>query len=823
MPRLLLRALGLSVSFSAAALAHDDPLFRSQLQAPFAGPVVVVPGAAPAIDFPRSGVSLLGWLPLEAFGVHTSGADCWGYVAPSGREYAIIGLSNGVGFVEVTDPGRPTVVATLPAVSSLWRDIKVYQDHCYYVSEGGDGVVVVDLSQIDAGTVTLVGNVTAGGQLATHNVAIDETSGFLYRTGGSGDTLGIRVYSLANKTNPSFVAQWNNRYFHDAQVVTFTSGPNAGKQVCFAFSENGAGGGSPRLEILDVTQKSNIHLLGSVAYSNGAFSHQGWLSPDRTLLYLNDELDELSTGVTTTTRILDVSNLAAPFQVGTFTNGSTAVDHNLYTLGTEIYEANYRSGLRVFDATNPTAPVEKAFFDTYPDDDAAAFNGLWNAYPYLPSGTVFGSDLEKGLFVWRMGDPQLAFSFPVAPAALVDPSGESLTVQITPSGPGVLQPGTELLHVDTGTGFTTVPLTGIGNGLYSATLPAVPCGSTVEYYFSARTQSGVTWTDPAAAPTFRYGATAAYGETVVQSLDFENAAGWTSGAPGDDATTGLWTRVDPIGTEAQPEDDHTAAGVTCWVTGQGSPGGGSGENDVDGGRTTLVSAPIDLSGGDAVVSYWRWYSNVAGGEPSADVLRVDVTNDGVSWHNVETVGPGGSETVGGWRPHEFAVGDFVTPTANVRVRFVAEDAGGGSVVEAAIDDFAVKRLDCAPPCASPVAFGVGELGSTGNVGATGWSGVPSASGGNFAITASGFTPNSFAVLFTGTSQTSAPSGGFTVLVGGVLTRTVFFTDAAGQATLSIPIAPAQVGFTRTFQCVGRDPGFGGNVQGGNGVSATFCP
>src|SRR5690606_4972601 len=121
----------------------------------------VVPGAAPAIDFPRNGVSLLGWLPLEAFGVHTSGADCWGYVAPSGREYAIIGLSNGVGFVEVTDPGRPTVVATLPAVSSLWRDIKVYQDHCYYVSEGGDGVVVVDLSQIDAGTVTLVGNVTA--------------------------------------------------------------------------------------------------------------------------------------------------------------------------------------------------------------------------------------------------------------------------------------------------------------------------------------------------------------------------------------------------------------------------------------------------------------------------------------------------------------------------------------------------------------------------------------------------------------------------------------------------------------------------------------
>ncbi|MFG0319688.1 MAG: choice-of-anchor B family protein, partial [Planctomycetota bacterium JB042] len=779
MPRPLARALVLFVSLSSSALAHDDALFRSQTQAPYPGSIVVVPGTAPSIDFPRQGVSLLGWLPLEEFGVHTSGADCWGYVAPSGREYAIIGLSDGVGFVEVTDPGRPTIVSVLPAVGSLWRDVKVYQDHAYIVSEGGDGIVIVDLSQIDAGTVTLVGNVTTGGQTATHNVAIDEASGFLYRTGGASDTLGIRVYSLANKSNPTFVAQWNNRYFHDAQVVTYTSGPYAGKQVCFAFSENGSGGGSPRLEILDVTQKTNIQLLGSVAYSNGSFSHQGWLTPDRQHLYLNDELDEAFSGTPTTTRILDVSNLSAPFEVGTFTNGSSAIDHNLYTLGDEIYEANYRSGLRVYDASNPTAPVEKAFFDTYPDDDAPEFNGLWNAYPFLPSGTVFGSDLEKGLFVWRMGDPLLAFSFPVPLTELVAPSGQTVQVQITESTPGAFVPGTATLHADSGSGFVAIPMTSLGGGLFSASLPATTCGDRIEYYFSAETTGGVTWTEPAAAPTFRYGAIAAYGTVTLQSLDFENAAGWTVGAPGDDATTGIWTRVDPIGTSAQPEDDHTASGTTCWVTGQGPPGGGVGDNDVDGGRTTLTSSVIDLSGGDAVISYWRWYSNVGGGDPGNDVFTVDVTNNGSSWQNVEVVGPTGNDSVGGWRFHEFRVSDFVPPTATVQVRFVAADENSGSIVEAAIDDFEVARYDCAPPCPPPFAYGAGELGSSGFVGTTGWSGTPSVATADFAIEASGFTPNSFAVLFTGTGQTSAPSGGFTVLVGGVLTRTVFFTDANG--------------------------------------------
>ena len=122
---------------------------------------------------------------------------------------------------------------------------------------------------------------------------------------------------------------------------------------------------------------------------------------------------------------------------------------------------------------------------------------------------------------------------------------------------------------------------------------------------------------------------------------------------------------------------------------------------MDDGQTTLISPPLDLSADDdPSLGYWRWYSNDEGAAPGADVFTVDVSDDGgETWVNVETVGPDGPETVGGWRYHRFSVLDLVAATADVRLRFVAADEGSGSVVEAAVDD--VTRVDCADCLASP--------------------------------------------------------------------------------------------------------------------------
>lgn len=172
--------------------------------------------------------------------------------------------------------------------------------------------------------------------------------------------------------------------------------------------------------------------------------------------------------------------------------------------------------------------------------------------------------------------------------------------------------------------------------------------------------------------------------------DMEADRGWTVGAPGDDASSGLWARLDPVGTEydgttVQPEDDHTPApGTMCWVTGNGSVGGAAGEDDVDGGKTTLLSPVFQLAGATmATVSYWRWYTNDLGNSPGEDWWEVSVTDDGATWVQLEYTQASASS----WQQFSFDLAEYVELTDQVQLRFVASDAGSGSLVEAAVDDF----------------------------------------------------------------------------------------------------------------------------------------
>ncbi|MCG3128997.1 MAG: hypothetical protein CHACPFDD_03893 [Phycisphaerae bacterium] len=355
--------------------------------------------------FPAYGVELLSWMTLAELGPNnSSGADCWGYVSPAGREYALIGVSSGTAVVEVTQPRSPVLVGTILGPQSLWHDVQIYQHYAYAVSEGGNGIQVIDLANIDAATnrLTLVREVTTGGTTATHTVIVNEQSGYLYRCGGGG--LGLRIYSLADPANPTYVTGWHDRYIHEALIVSYTDGPYAGREIAFCCSGYDSGWTDPGLDILDVTDKQNIVNLypQRVRWTPAGYSHQVWLSEDRRYAYINDELDEYWNGIATTTIVIDVSSLTSPVVMPSFANSSPAIGHNLYVKGDYIYEANYRSGLRVFDASNPLAPVEVAWFDTWPTDDQPSFNGLWGNYPFLPSGIVLGSDLERGLFVWRL-------------------------------------------------------------------------------------------------------------------------------------------------------------------------------------------------------------------------------------------------------------------------------------------------------------------------------------------------------------------------------------------------------------------------------------
>lgn len=295
--------------------------------------------------------------------------------------------------------------------------------------------------------------------------------------------------------------------------------------------------------------------------------------------------------------------------------------------------------------------------------------------------------------------PPVAINYPNGFPDSVNPLGATLQIQITTPGGGTLIGSGPSMFLDTGAGFTALTVNSLGGGLFEAVIPATTCGSSAFAYVTAEDVGGYLATDPADAPNTVYELTSA--SSLVMDLDdMETNSGWTVGAAGDSATTGIWTLGDPTGTAAQPEDDHTPApGTDCWHTGASSPGQGLGSNDVDNGATTLVTPVFDMSQSvDPTISYWRWFSNDAGASPSTDVFVVEITNDGSNWIEVETVGPTGTEASGGWFLHEFQPASLLTLTSTVQLRFVAEDAGAGSIVEAAIDDLLISEIVCEEDC-----------------------------------------------------------------------------------------------------------------------------
>jgi len=642
--------------------------------------------------FVSDGIVLKAWFPLNTIDAGaTSGNDCWGYVSPSGREYALMCVSNGTAFYEVTNPANPVKLAFIPGAQSLWRDVKVFDKYAYIVTEGGVGIQIADMTNIDAGTVTLANTITTGGGLATHNIAIDTQSGFAYRCGGGSN--GLRIYDLnASKTNPPFVGQWNNIYVHDAQIVTYTSGPYAGKQIAFCCGGLNGGNAETGLYIVDVTNKAAPVQLSRLLYPSAAYSHQGWLTEDRKYFLLGDELDEGATQAFSTTHVINVETLASPAYIGKFDNGSPAITHNCYTHQGKMFQANYRSGMRVFNVATPGSIAsvnEVAYFDTYPADDGAQFNGLWSCYPYFPSGTIIGSDLERGLFVWRLGGPVATFAVASAPALVRPQGGTTVDVTITPGQGQTLNPASAVMRVTSNGSTSTVPLVSQGGNVYRAAFPATTCTKDVQYQFEVANTDGELTSDSPRSALSAVSVTTAVNDT------FETATGWTGGVAGDTATSGVWARVDPIATTAQPEDDHTAApGTLCWITGNGTVGGAAGAADVDAGITTLLSPVFNMSAMDEpLIEYWFWYSNNLGGAPNEDSMPVEISNNGgTSWTLLENI----TQNNGAWTKRSWRVRDFITPTNNMRVRFVARDLNTGSLVEAGVDDFRVIDVDCTP-------------------------------------------------------------------------------------------------------------------------------
>ncbi|MGB1349657.1 MAG: choice-of-anchor B family protein [Flavobacteriaceae bacterium] len=363
--------------------------------------------------YPCNGYDLIGYLSLEQLSLgenigNISGNDSWGWTDPeNGKEYALVGLSSHTAFVDMTDPANLLLIGTLPTstVNSSWRDIKVYQDHAFIVSEAaGHGMQVFDLTRlrdITAYPVQFVPDTHFTDFGRAHNIVINEDSGYAYVVGASGNQYngGPIFINIQNPTSPVIEGGFSEGgYSHDAQVVNY-NGPDldyAGREILIGSNED-------KIVIADVTDKSNPFTISNVEYNNIEYTHQGWFTQDLKYFIVGDELDERNIGNNTRTLVFDFNDLDNPTLSFEYFSQNTSIDHNGYTLNGSYYLASYRAGMRELDINNIENQniFEVGYFDTYPENDNAAFNGVWNVYPFFVSGNIVLSDIEKGLFVIR--------------------------------------------------------------------------------------------------------------------------------------------------------------------------------------------------------------------------------------------------------------------------------------------------------------------------------------------------------------------------------------------------------------------------------------
>ncbi len=410
-----------------------DQINQLQAQIKYLQKNISVPPANECIDgnaggYECQGIDLMSTVSLQQLDAAAAN-DCWGWTDTlTGKEYAIIGLDNGTAFIDITIPNQPVIIGKLPTqtFASIWRDIKVFGNHAYIVSEADNhGMQVFDLTHLRDTTTYTVFSADShyDGFGNAHNIAINEDSGYAYAVGTQTYNEGAHFIDISNPENPTSAGGYDEKgYSHDAMIVTY-NGPDLdykGKEIYFGSNED-------EVVIVDVTDKSNPTFISSIQYSSTQYTHQGWLTEDHKYFLVGDELDEVKNGINARTIILDFSDLDVPVIHVEYSSPNAVVDHNGYVVGDLFYLASYTGGLRILDLKNIDSKevTEKYYFDTHIEHEAYSarkptiigfdddhdnprkgnedlFNGAWSVYPFFKSGNLIVSDINEGLFVLKV-------------------------------------------------------------------------------------------------------------------------------------------------------------------------------------------------------------------------------------------------------------------------------------------------------------------------------------------------------------------------------------------------------------------------------------
>ncbi len=663
--------------------------------------------------------------------------DVWGWHDENGNEYAIVGLVNGVSIVEVTDPYNAREIANIPGIPSTWRDIKSWKDHAYVSNESGDGVTVIDMSNLP-GSVSAYQwepDIPGLGKLSSiHNLFVDE-NGILYLSGSNLNSGGaIYVDVDTDPSNPQVISWGPAIYNHDIYArgdIMYTSEINRGEFAVYDISD----------------KRNTIELARQRTPFN--FTHNAWLSDNSQVLFTTDERRNASVAAYDISDLDDIELLDEYRPLTSL--GTGTIPHNVHTLNDYLIISYYTDGGRVVDASRPSNLIEVGNFDSFFGANGGS-SGVWGAYPFLPSRTVLLSDRQNGLVVtvptykracWLEGTVTEKGSG----IALSDVSVEIISDQVnssTTANNGTYETGQVLSGDFTVTfqkaGYRPKAVTAtLENGVLTilnvelepsqlvsitGTVYDLDSGSPLpnanvimkDFFgdFEAVTNnSGQIQLNNVPVGEYElFSGSWGYqysnflvdvrdGAEIEIELergyidDFLFDYGWTPFSL-PTVSSGHWERGIPEsttlmdGTPSAPNEDLPGDfGDNCYLTGIGSSGEPAGANDVDGGNVVLTSPSIDLTIYNVPhIKFSYWFVNAEGQGTPNDFLTVRLFN-GVETATILST----STSDGNWIDFDLSLKDKLPLTSDMRLVFETGDADPGHIVEAAIDGFEIYESD----------------------------------------------------------------------------------------------------------------------------------
>ena len=298
--------------------------------------------------------------------------DIWGY-AVNNNEYALVGTNEGFSMVDITIPESPEELFFIEGESTIWRDVKTWQNYAYVVCDGcNDGLLIIDLNDLSGQTYSFSTDFFN----KAHNIFIDE-NGFLYAFGGNPS--GVMILNLNNDPlNPTYEGENTTFYLHDGMVknnILWGASTQTGEFI-----------------IYDVSNKTNPTIIASQP-TPGGVTHNCWISEDGNTLFTTQEY---SGAYIRSYNVSDLYNIEMADQIQSWSGLTDVIPHNTHVIGNYLVTSYYTDGITIIDASDPYNLIEIAYFDTSPQYQGNGSYGCWGAYPYLPSGLILATDRQNG-------------------------------------------------------------------------------------------------------------------------------------------------------------------------------------------------------------------------------------------------------------------------------------------------------------------------------------------------------------------------------------------------------------------------------------------